>query len=875
MTESKSKIKALLGPTNTGKTYHAFERMLAHDNGMMGFPLRLLARENYDRAVEKLGRGQVALITGEEKIIPERARYYFCTVESMPVSLDLDFVAIDEIQLCTDPERGHIFTDRLLNARGFEETIFIGSDVIAPMLKKVMPDIEIIDKARLSELRYVGYKKLTRLPPRTAIIAFSVDDVYAIAEIIRRQKGGTAIVLGALSPRTRNAQVALYQNGSVDYLVATDAIGMGLNLDIGHIAFARLRKYDGKRSRPLDTLEIAQIAGRAGRYKRNGTFGVTGQAGEIDETQAEAIQNHSFMPIDHLYWRQSRLNFKSLKSLIQSLEDKPEADYLRKGRPATDYLSLKKLSLRESIQKACKNPDIVRLLWECCQIPDFRQILNDDHITFIENVFFFRLGDHQDACGRIPDDWVAARLKRLDRLDGTIDSLMNRLAHIRTWRYVANQADWLYKQQYWRDYSLDIEDRLSDALHEKLATRFVNKESSLLLKRMKTRDQMDIKITDEKEIFIGDMALGQIKGFDFEAYAGTFEEDKKTLIKGVRPSLMKYFENDIAAMEKSTDALNLMGDAIIQYKGESIARLVSGQSLYEPGIVLLQRDFLNQNQIDRVRAVLKDWIETKINSQLGAILTLENPDEKGLVSGILFRLFENKGWVERRDVANMMSDMDLEQKGILKKKGVYLGAFSIYHKALLDRKNQELITILWNVYHPEQRFKLLDGGHTSFALKNDAHADYAARIGFMPLGKTAVRLDMLERLNSMLYEKADKGIVELTNEMVNMIGIDFARAHKLLGRMGFKGTNKEKRLYRLPSAAGKQSDKKRNPNKVDKYAHKKKNRDTNKGSGTINNPFAVLKGLKQDMAGEEKTSDKNGPEAKQEAEPDADKAVKK
>ena len=853
-------MKALLGPTNTGKTYTAFQEMLTHNSGMMGFPLRLLARENYDRAVQEIGNAHVALITGEEKIVPERARYYFCTTESMPTSLDLEFVAIDEIQLCQDPERGHIFTDRLLKARGSETTIFIGSDVMAPILNHLIPDIEIIKKERFSTLSYRGYKKLTRLPPRTAIIAFSVDDVYTIAEIIRRQKGGTAIVLGALSPRTRNAQVALYQKGDVDYLVATDAIGMGLNLDIHHIAFAKLHKFDGKKSRPLERLELAQIAGRAGRFKTNGTFGVTGEAKEPNEITVQAIQNHEFEPATYLYWRNSNLSYRSIKSLLKSLEERPNADhplidYFRKGRPATDYLALKKLEIDPDIQKLKLTPDRVRLLWECCQIPDFKKTLNDDHTRLIKDIFLFRLGEHKDCQGRVPDSFIETRIKRLDRQDGTIDSLMNRLSGIRTWRYVANQTNWLYKPAIWREKTLKLEDELSDTLHERLAARFVNKESSLLLKRMKLKLEMNATISENKEIIIDDMTLGKIKGLGFEAYAGTFEEDKKTLIKSVRPVLSNFFGQMIAEMEQNPDELSYLKDAIIQWKDESIARLVEGSDLYSPNIILLNRDYLTAEQADRLTTLLKKWMHERIQEQLGSFLALENPEEKGLVSGVLFQIFENLGWIERSKVADIMQSLDLEEKGRLKKKGIYLGAFTLYHKSILVRKNQELHSVLWNVANPEHRFSLMDGGHTSYPLKNDAHAVYSSLLGFMPMGKTAVRLDMLERLNSMLYEKADKGLVELTNEMVNMIGIDFARAHKLLFRMGFKVKDKDKRLYKLP---GKQSDKTSTmPSQTDrKPKHHKSKKDRQqqsrkassaKPSAPLNNPFAGLASLKSDL----------------------------
>jgi len=478
-----ARITAVLGPTNTGKTHYAIDRMLAHRTGVIGLPLRLLAREVFDRIVAQRGPSVVALVTGEERIVPERTQYWVCTVEAMPLEIGADFVAVDEIQLCADPERGHVFTDRLLRARGLHETLFMGSETMRGAIAALVPGVNFMKRERFSTLTWSGSKKISRMPPRSAIVGFSVDNVYAIAELIRRQKGGCAVVMGALSPRTRNAQVALYQNGDVDYLVATDAIGMGLNLDIRHVAFAATAKYDGRRMRPLFPHEIGQIAGRAGRHTENGTFGVTGEARPFDEELIDAIENHRFAPIKKLHWRNEVMDYGSAARLIGSLEKPTSNDWLTRSRDSDDLTALRSLSELPEIRDRLRGPQAVRLLWDVCRIPDFRSISESEHAGLLARIFGFLIEQ-----GQVPTDWLSANIARIDRSDGDIDAISKRLAYIRTWTYIAQRKGWVADESHWRDETRAVEDRLSDALHARLTQRFVDRRTSVLMRRLKQKE---------------------------------------------------------------------------------------------------------------------------------------------------------------------------------------------------------------------------------------------------------------------------------------------------------------------------------------------------------------------------------------------------
>src|SRR6056300_1093397 len=519
-----NRIVAVLGPTNTGKTHYAIERMLGHRTGIMGLPLRLLAREVYDKIVALRGPSVVALVTGEERIVPPLAKYWVCTVEAMPEGMGCDFLAVDEIQLCADPERGHLFTDRLLRARGLHETLFMGAETMRKAIAALVPTADFMHRERFSELTYTGSKKLSRMSPRSAIVGFSVENVYAIAELLRRTKGGAAVVMGALSPRTRNAQVEMYQNGDVDYLVATDAIGMGLNLDINHVAFSALTKFDGQRMRYLEPDELAQIAGRAGRGMSHGSFGVTGEAPPLNDAVAQAIMDHRFTPLKKLIWRNSDLQFGTIDALINSLELSPKREELVKARDADDLIALKALANSAEVCARATNGTSVHLLWDVCRIPDFRGISHGEHAGLLEVIF-----NYLHERGSIPYDWFARQVKRIDRTDGDIDALSKRLSFIRTWTYVAQRNNWVDDENHWREATRAVEDRVSDALHERLTQRVVDRRTSVLLRRLKQKEALLAEVNENGEVTVEGEFVGRLEGFRFRQDKDATGQEAKTL----------------------------------------------------------------------------------------------------------------------------------------------------------------------------------------------------------------------------------------------------------------------------------------------------------------------------------------------------------
>jgi len=605
---TKNKITAVLGPTNTGKTHLAIETMLSFDTGMIGFPLRLLAREVYDKVIKKVSLDKVALITGEEKIIPTNAKYYLCTVESMPIDKELDFVGVDEIQMCADHERGHIFTDRLLNLRGIKLTMLMGSNTIRPIISNLDDDIEFINRTRLSKLSYVGHKKISRIQRKTAIIAFSAEEVYAIAELIRRQKGGASIVMGSLSPKTRNAQVELYQSGDVDFLVATDAIGMGINMDLDHVYFSNLKKFDGKKLRKLNLAEIGQIAGRAGRYLNNGNFGITGECKEINADEVDLLENHKFEEIQSLFWRNSNLNFESPFKLLKSLEEKPNRRWLRKIHECEDEKALKFFLRDKNLENIKFDKDKLSLLWECCQIPDFVKKTYGNHYEVIENVFKYLTSEK----GKITDDYMRLQLVKLDKLDGNVDSLSNRIANVRTWSYVSNKNNWIENQNYWIEKTKHLEDKLSDRLHEELTKTFIDKRASVLARGLKQDMEFDTKILENNEVMIDDQFIGKINGLKLELdlKKGALETDIKSLKKAARqtvgPELQKRIDTII-----ETGLIELNEDFKIYWRKSPIAKLQPGRDYLNPNIVLIVDDILETDQLKKLNNYLVKWLKIK------------------------------------------------------------------------------------------------------------------------------------------------------------------------------------------------------------------------------------------------------------------------
>ena len=750
---SPQSVKAILGPTNTGKTYFAIERMLAHPTGMIGLPLRLLAREVYQRCVERVGEGAVALVTGEERIVPARPRFWVCTVEAMPTDIRVDCLVVDEIQTAIDFDRGHVFTDRILNARGASETLLLGAATMAPVIRRLLPHAEIVDRPRFSQLTYAGSKKISRQPPRSAIVAFSARQVYAIAELIRRERGGAAVVMGALSPRTRNAQVDLYQNGDVDFLVATDAIGMGLNLDIHHVAFADDTKFDGHTSRLLTPAELGQIAGRAGRHARNGTFGVTGGTEGFDEDMVVALETHDFDPVRVLQWRNNQLDFSSIPALQRSLDAAPDHPSLTRVPVAKDQHALDFVSRNEAGQLA-RGLDGARLLWECCQIPDYQGISPANHGEIVTRIYSDLM-----KRGRVDEDWIAEQVRFCDNASGDIDTLSNRIKQIRTWTFVANRKNWLADPAHWREKTRDIEDRLSDALHERLTQRFVDRRTSVLLRHLKDKRMASPEINERGEVRLEGHLIGTLEGFRFTIARNDGDAD----IKGLRAAADQVVAPEIHnRADRLAGAPNeefvLATDGRLRWKGDVVAELAEGDALYRPRILILADEGLTGTDLERVQDRLSLWLRHHINTVLEGVMALEAPaDLEGAARGIAYQLFEHIGLIPRNQVAEEVKGLDQEVRGKLRKLGVKFGAYHIYLPLSLKPAPRELALILFALKHGGVRQPgvtdiphIVLSGRTSFVVDPEVDTRLYEIAGFKVAGKRAVRVDILERLADII-----------------------------------------------------------------------------------------------------------------------------
>ena len=691
---SDSRVVAVLGPTNTGKTYLAIERMLGHHSGMIGFPLRLLARENYDRVVKIKGAAKVALVTGEEKIVPPGATYFLCTVESMPVDRPVDFLAIDEIQLCADGERGHIFTDRLLHARGRNETMFLGAETMRPLMKKLVPDAEFETRPRFSKLSYAGEKKITRLPPRSAVVAFSATEVYGMAELLRRQRGGTAVVLGALSPRTRNAQVGMFEAGEVDYLVATDAIGMGLNLNLDHVAFARLRKFDGRIPRNLTAAEIGQIAGRAGRHMNDGTFGTTADAGPLPAELIEVVETHEFETLRHVVWRNRELDMSSPKALQKSLQQRPPLPEMLRVRDSEDLAALISLSQDKEVLDLAGNPAAMRLLWDVCQVPDFRKILSDHHSRLLGRIFKYLAADG----ARLPDDWVAAQISRIDRIDGDIDSLVSRIADIRTWTYISHRSDWLEDAAGWQQKARGIEDRLSDALHERLTQRFVDKRAMVLARRKEGVEPL-ATIVASGEVMVEGESLGRLKGFRFDLDEAVSPDHARASLAAVRAVLTTEIPQRILKFEQDNDGSFLLDRAgNLTWRGAEVGRITAGETVLTPNVEVAASDYLDGPGRERLRLRLVAWLNRHLRAQLKPLFGLDTPELSGSARGVAYQLIEALGLIPRHAVARQIADLSKADRKSLGDLGVRIGRESVFLPALLNPKTAGLRGVLWATF---------------------------------------------------------------------------------------------------------------------------------------------------------------------------------
>ncbi len=778
-----SRIRAVLGPTNTGKTYLAIERMLGHATGMIGFPLRLLARENYDRIVSLKGRNSVALVTGEEKIVPPRPRWFVCTVESMPLDRPVDFLAIDEIQLAADPERGHVFTDRLLHARGLDETMFLGSDTMRPLLKKLVPQAHIEGRPRFSTLRYAGEAKLSRLPRRSAVVAFSVDQVYAIAELMRRQRGGTAVVLGALSPRTRNAQVAMYQAGEVDYLVATDAIGMGLNMDIDHVAFAGLRKFDGRRARPLSAPEIAQIAGRAGRHMSDGTFGTTNDIGGLDDEVVDAVEAHRFDPVEAVYWRNRLLDFSSPQGLLRSLERRPAHRYLMRPRDADDHVALAELARDPETASRASNPAAVRLLWEVCQIPDFRKVMPDHHAALLRQVYLHLT----DGDGRLPEDWVAKLINRLDTTAGDIDTLTSRLAHVRTWTYISHRGDWLADSQHWQERGRAIEDRLSDALHERLLQRFVDVKAAALGRRRGAGGEVLAAVTAKGAVVVEGHTVGTMAGLAFRPLAEPRSDGDRAILSAARPALQQEATRRVHALVGAPDAeFRLDDDGTLAWRKAPVARLAGGDDLLRPRVQVLRNDLLDGAQRERVRSRLAAWLDGHVRRVLRPLYRLLEAGDLGSAArGLAFQLAEGLGALPRRQATSQIRALGREDRKALARLGVRLGVETVYLKALLKPAPLRLRALLWAAGQGEAP-PLLPGAGDETLPASDAPAGFWAVAGYHVTGARALRADRAETLALALRKRARQGGFQATAELTALAGCDGAAFESVVRALGYR-----------------------------------------------------------------------------------------
>ena len=810
-------VTAVLGPTNTGKTHLAIERMLAHSSGMIGLPLRLLAREVYNKCVERVGAENVALITGEEKIKPPNPRFWVATMEAMPRDLDVAFVAIDEVQLGADLERGHVFTDRMLNRRGREETLVLGAATVRPMVERLLPGAHVLTRPRLSQLTFAGEKKLTRLPRRSAVVAFSAEEVYAIAELIRRQRGGAAVVLGALSPRTRNAQVALYQSGDVEYMVATDAIGMGLNLDVDHVAFAADRKFDGYQFRKLNPSELAQIAGRAGRATRDGTFGTTGRCPPFETEVVQALESHSFEPLKQLQWRNTALDFISVGALQASLSEVPQENGLTRAPVAEDILVLDHASRDDDVRQMATTPEAVARLWEVCQVPDYRKISPASHAELAMTLFGFLMRE-----GKIPTDWFAKQVDFADHDDGDIDTLSNRIAHIRTWTFAANRSDWLADPEHWQGVTRAVEDKLSDALHERLTERFVDRRTSVLMRRMRENDGLTTDIGKTGEVVVEGHKLGRLDGFTFTPEASAAGSEAKTLAGAAQKALAGEIDARAGKVGRANDdQFVLATDGIIRWQGQPVGRIVAAEETLKPRVRIIADEQLTGAPRDNVQARLDQWLKSHIEKLLGALFQLANAEDvTGLARGVAFQLAESLGVIERGKVADDVKSLDQPARATLRKYGVRFGAYHIYVPGLLKPAPRVLATQLYALKHDGAESKGLDviqnlaaSGRTSIVADKTIAHDLYRIAGFRVCGERAVRVDILERLADIIRPAlawrpgapgprpaaaADKFGFVVTSAMTSLAGCsgdDFASVLRALGyRM-------EKRPKPLPEPA--------------------------------------------------------------------------
>ena len=814
-------VTAVLGPTNTGKTHLAVERMLAHGGGMIGLPLRLLAREIYDRVRLKVGDHAVALVTGEEKIIPAVPRYWVATVEAMPPDIEVPFLAIDEVQLCSDFERGHIFTDRVLHRRGFEETMLLGAATMKPILEAMLPKTSFIARPRFSKLTYAGVKKMTRLPRRSAIVAFSAEMVYSVAELVRRQNGGAAVVLGALSPRTRNAQVALYQSGDVDYIVATDAIGMGLNMNVDHVAFAATRKFDGFHYRQLSPGELGQVAGRAGRYMNDGTFGCTGEAEAFEQETIDRLENHNFDRIRSLQWRNPDLDFGSLERLRRSLTTMPQRDGLTRAQAGPDVQALEAVGRDAAVADLAKSKSDVELLWSACQMPDYRNISPAEHAHLVGRVFQFLVS----PTGYISEDWFSRQLKHCENTEGDLDTLSNRISHVRTWTFIANRGNWLKAPLYWQQRAREIEERLSDALHERLTQRFIDRRTSVLMRRLAQKEELMSSVEEDGAIHVEGEYVGRIKGFNFIPDGTSENQEQRTLrAAAVQAVSTEILARANAAATSADPDLKLTRDGNIIWNREPIGFVEAGESLLKPMARVLASDFLSGQPREEVQLRLQKFIDRHIAALLEPLLKLqENEALQGIARGIAFRIVETLGVLPRETVLEDIKSLSQEDRALLRAQGVRFGAFHIFTPLLLKPAATELRLLLWALQLKKAGSLDLASlpappgqGLTSAIFDRSTPRGFYGVCGYRICGSRVVRIDMLERLADLVRERVfwrarfpdevrPSGSVEgggfaIVPDMMSLVGCSGEEFEGILRSLGFRMQKKKIKRRAAPAS---------------------------------------------------------------------------
>ena len=785
MENNLKRITAVLGPTNTGKTHLAVETMMEYESGIIGFPLRLLAREIFDKCVNKIGAEKVALITGEEKIIPKFPKYYICTVESMPQDMMVDFIAVDEIQMCVDHERGHIFTDRLLHARGDKLTMFLGSHTMKSLISSLVDGVEFVNKERYSNLTYSGYKKISRLNPKTALIAFSIDEIYAIAELVRRQKGGAAIIMGSLSPKTRNSQVELYQSGDANFLVATDAIGMGINMDINNVSFSSLRKFDGKKNRKLNLSEISQIAGRAGRHINDGTFGVTGECKQLSFDEVEKLEKHELQKIDVLYWRNSEINFDSIDNLVSSLEKNTNNKFLKRINDCEDEKVLKFLIKNNNNLKNKLSKDFVKTLWECCQIPDFSKKAYGNHIEVVKKVFEFLTSNS----GKVTNEYMKKQLEYLDRYDGNIDTLANRISNVRTWSYVANKKNWANNSDYWVERTKYIEDKLSDKLHEELTKSFVDKRISILSRTLKQDVALATEIKNENEVIIDEQYIGRLSGLklDLDLKSESLKTDIKSLRKAARQAIAPELMRRVNRIIRS-EVLRLDNDHKIYWMDSPIAYISKGTNYLNPKLRLIVDEAIDPETKEKLKINLEKKLRTLISSELSDLVNLiKSKFKNNYARALCYQLFEKNGVMKRKTVNEMIKNISKDDRSNLRKAGVKIGRYHIFLPRMLKPSAVNLRVKLWKLYYPEDKKYIIPKSGLNF-LKNETieNNKFLLICGFENFNKFYIRVDILERLFLKIIENIKDGVFKIDSNMINLIGCSKENFYKLLELMEYK-----------------------------------------------------------------------------------------